>query len=314
MENYVAVLGAGAWGTAVAHLLATNGHWVCLYTHESDVATSINQTHQNSTYLADVTLPPNVWATTDVEQAARAQVIFVAYPVPHLRTILAPFRGHITIEHLLVTVCKGMEVETGKLPFEIVGETVGVCHMAVVGGPNFAAELTKGVLTGAVVAARSRELAQRISDCLSSARMRITLSDDPIGVQLCGALKNVIALNIGIITGQGASENTKSYLLTEALHEAALLIQAYNGRRSTAFGLAGLGDTVLSAMSEKGRNFTLGMLLGRGISLEKALLQFASPPEGLYTARALGVVLQRHNLNVPILAETCKVIEDLYTI
>lgn len=311
MQNYVSIIGAGAWGTAVAHALANNGHWVCLYTHEEAVATVINQEHRNTVYLPDAALPPSVWATTCPQTAATAQVLFVAVPVPYLRAALTPFAGLITPEQTVVSLSKGLELPEGKLPLEVVGEVLGMCRTAAVSGPNFAADLTRSKVMGTVVASRVPQTSERIFDLLKSSYVQVTRSDDVVGVQLCGALKNVLALQNGIVAGQEAVDNTRAYLLTMGLADMVTVVQSYGGRRSTVYGLAGVGDVVLSGWCEQGRNYRLGFLLGQGMSPREALTQFASPPEGLNTIRVLQGIIAQRELIVPTLSGTCEAVLSL---
>lgn len=311
MEKYVSIIGAGAWGTAIAHTLAKNGHWVCLYTGEEAVAADINQSHCNTTYLPDVELPPSVWATTSPTVAATAEIIFVALPVPFLRAGLQLFAGLINPDHTIVNLSKGLEVPNGQLPLEIVGEVLGMCRTAVVSGPNFAFDLTKGKVMGTVVASRVPETAERISALFNGSSVRITCSDDVRGVQLCGALKNVLALQNGIVTGQGAVDNTRAYLLAMGLMDMVTVVQSYGGRRTTVYGLAGVGDVVLSGWCEQGRNYKLGLMLGQGVPLKEALTSFATTPEGLNTVKALATLITQRELIVPTLSGTCEAIQEL---
>lgn len=299
--TFLTIIGAGAWGTAMAQLLARNGHWVCLYTSEEAVAAAINQSHSNPTYLPDVELSRMVWATTDQHKAAEAKTIFVAVPVPSVREALAPFRGHITREHTMVALCKGIEVESNTLPFALIGESLGVApQLAVAAGPNFAAELAAGKPMGMVVASHQRATTEAVTALLQCHDVRVEESDDPVGVQLCSAMKNVVALGVGLAESITGSHNTAAMVLSRGLQEMATLVMACGGARSTVYGLAGVGDTVLSSFGSLGRNRELGRMIGQGKPMMAAITKFKSTPEGVNSVVALRQLGARKELTLPI--------------
>jgi glycerol-3-phosphate dehydrogenase (NAD(P)+) len=299
-SNIVTVVGAGAWGTAVAQLLARNGQWVCLYTHEAAVAAAINQTHSNPTYLPDVQLPPTVWATTDVRKAADAHTLFCAVPVPYVRKALQPFRGHLTREHTVVALCKGIENDTLKLPSQLIGESVGVCQLAVAAGPNFAAELVQHKPMGMVVVAERSAVADHVAALLRGSGVVVNTSNDTVGVELCSALKNVVSIAVGITEAATQSHNAAALVLTKGLQEMDALVRRRQGKRATVYGLAGIGDTVLSALGSFGRNRKLGQLLGQGKTVSEAVALFNSPPEGVNTARSVQQLCEQYQLSLPL--------------
>jgi len=307
LKTPVTVIGAGAFGTAVAHLLATNGFLVCAYTYEVDVAVEINKKHTNNRYLPDCVLPSLVWATTDVSQAAKSDLFFIAVPVPFVREALRQFSEHITKDHTIIALCKGIEDETLRLPLEIIRESVGVCRLGVMSGPNFAHGLIRQEVMGTVVAAHTKKSAQYISSFLANDYVHVALSDDVTGVQLCGALKNVLGLALGLVTAVSDSDNARAYVLTQGFEEISTLVVALGGRRATVYGLAGIGDSVLSAWGA-GRNRRLGELLGSGMSHAKALKVFKSPPEGLNTLRSLQQLTRRKGLSLSLLDRVYKIV------
>lgn len=298
MTAYITVIGAGAWGTALAQALARAGHWVCLYTHEESVAAQINQTHSNTTYLPGISLLPTILATTDARRAASATTIFVAVPVPYLRTTLVPFRGLITAEHVFISLSKGIEEGSLKLPTQLILETLGQCQIGVLGGPNIAAEVARGAHSGMVVAASHPRITALVADLLRSPELAISQSFDPIGVQVCGAVKNVIAIGLGIASAASGSQNTVAYLLTRGLGEMAKLSSAVGGVRATAYGVAGIGDLVVSSVGGQARNFKLGQLIGQGQSLSDAAAAFSSPPEGVATTRSINLLCEQYGLDL----------------
>jgi len=298
-KNYITIIGAGAWGTAVADLLARNGHWVCMYSQEKEVVQAINQKHYNTKYLPDVQLLPSVWATTDPDRASRADILFIALPVPFLRQGLQPFRGKVDSEKVCVILSKGIEAATGKLPLSMIGEELGHMKFAVVSGPNFAHELSEPAFMATTVASFRASVGKKVGFLLSNQTFSVAFSGDMRGVALCGALKNVIALGIGMLRGLHAQENTVAARFTQALDEMVTLVRGRGGERTTVYSLAGVGDAVLSSLCNAGRNQKFGELIGEGVLCEHALQFFKSPPEGIATAQAAELIRTQLDVELP---------------
>lgn len=305
MHKSITMLGAGAWGTAVAHLLATNGHNVTLWCHEDQLAEEINQQHINSLYLPDVQLPKNVRATASIQEAlGGAHIIFEAIPVKYLRETLEHVQPYFDQEQLWLILSKGIEQESFLVPSQIIDDAMGcTVKKVVVCGPSFARDLVEFVPTGVVVASDDQHRAQTGARLLSNDYFSCTLSSDLLGVQLCAALKNVFALTIGIALGAQARDNTVALLLTKALAEMNQIVQMFGGNQETIYGLAGVGDLVLTCYGSLSKNFTLGKLLGQG-----ALLQDISSegifPEGINTIQSLIQLAQKKSLKLPIVQGT----------
>lgn len=305
MHKSITMLGAGAWGTAVAHLLATNGHNVTLWCHEDQLVEEINQQHVNSLYLPDVQLPNDIRATASLQEAFDgAHIIFEAIPVKYLRETLEHVQPYFDQEQLWVILSKGIEQESFLVPAQIIDDVMGCpIKKVVMCGPSFARDLVEFVPTGVVIASDVQHRAQIVARLLRNNYFSCVLSSDLFGVQLCAALKNVFALTIGIAFGAQARDNTVALLLTKALSEMNQIVQMFGGSQETIYGLAGVGDLVLTCYGSLSKNFTLGKLLGQG-----ALLSDISSegifPEGINTIQSLIQFAQKNSLKLPIVQGT----------
>lgn len=305
MSKTITILGAGAWGTAIAHLLATNGHDVTMWCHEPELTEEINQKNTNSFYLPDVELPGNIRATASIQEALEgAHIIFEAIPVKYLRTVLEHARDFITHNQTWVLLSKGIEQESFLVPSQIIDDVMeySVKKVALC-GPSFAHDLVEAVPTGVMVASDDKKLAHAIALLLSNQYFSCTLSSDILGVQLCAALKNVFALTIGIAFGAQARDNTIALLLTRALAEMAEVIEVFGGNQETIYSLAGIGDLVLTCYGSLSKNFTLGKLLGQG-SLLQDISSEGIFPEGINTIQSLVKLAENKSLNLPIVQAT----------
>jgi glycerol-3-phosphate dehydrogenase (NAD(P)+) len=306
MAPSVTILGAGAWGTAVATLLAHKGTTVKMWCYEDEVANDITTNHSNKKYLPDIALSPLITATTNLSEALLyAEWIFEAIPVPYLRSIIKkidPATSPSVLTASWVILSKGLEHGTLKLPAAIIEDVLRTpIHYVVVSGPNFAGELASQALTASILASNDPKMVARLANLLATSYFKPVASDDPIGAMVGGALKNVMALILGIAHEVPFShKNTTAYLFTQGLDEIATITQHYGGKRDTIYGLAGLGDMVLSCTSTTSRNMQFGTLLGRGLSLEQATQQFHCEPEGVATLRSLKNLITHKELNLPL--------------
>lgn len=312
----VSILGAGAFGTAFATLLAHKGYQVNLWSYEHDVAQEIMQKHVNTTYLPRITLDNKIVPFSYLEDAiADVQWIFEAIPVQFLRSVLQQCKPFIADEQVWVVLSKGLETETLLLPTQIIDDVFkNTVRTAVVAGPNFAQELAEHKITAAITAAKDKEVRIKLSALLSCDYFRPYLSDDVVGVQVGGALKNLLTLGIGMFDGAGFGENAKAFLFTEGLHEMARCAQFLGGNSSTLYDLAGVGDLVLTAMGKLSRNLIVGKRLGEGRSLDSILKETGLIPEGINTARSFYQLCQHNKLDLPILCHLYGVIFEGKTI
>ncbi len=306
MIKRVAVLGAGAWGTAISTVLADNGIKVSLWCYEQDVARDIATLHMNKKYLPDVLLSERITATEDLHQAlVDADWVFEAIPVKYLRELFIKVKQtdpSVFTTKKWVFFSKGIEQQSLLLPSRIAEVVAGksISYVAV-GGPNFASELVKRAFTATDVASNNVELARQCAQLLANDYLKANISNDPIGVEIGGAIKNVLAITVGIAHGAGYMYvNTRAFLITQGLAETVMLTQHLGGKRETAYGLSGLGDIVLSCSSDQSKNFRFGFMVGKGYSRDEIAKHFPILPEGVNTLEALQELLIRDKLNLPL--------------
>jgi len=302
-EN-ISVIGAGAWGTALALAAAQAGRAVTLWAREPEVVEQIRATGENARFLPGVKLPEAITATGEIAQAARADALLVVVPAQHLRASLAALTG----AKPLVLCAKGIEKSTGKLLTEVLTEAAPGCEPAILSGPSFARDVSLGLPTAVTIAARM-DIALRLQATLGHATFRPYASDDLTGVALGGAAKNVYAIACGIVDGLGLGESARAALLARSFAELTRLGQALGAKPETLMGLSGLGDLVLTATSASSRNFSFGRALGRG----RTLTELAKPghplAEGVETAPALVRRAHAEGVELPIAEAVASVLD-----
>src|SRR4051812_13918105 len=295
-----AVIGGGAWGTALADLLASNGHDAIIWAFESDVVDSINEKHSNR-FLRDVALDPSLRATSDLEAALTdATLVVLATPSHHLRRIMGLGQQWFADDAILAVASKGIERKTLSLMTEVVAAQVPGHSVVALSGPSFAAEVAARHPTAIVAASSSETAALVVQDALSSNSFRVYTHDDVIGVELGGALKNVMAVATGIVEGVGLGYNSRAALITRGLHEMTRLGVAIGARASTFAGLAGVGDLVLTCTGALSRNRALGIEIGKGATLEAALAGKETVAEGVTTTVSALELARTHDVDMPI--------------
>ena len=301
----VAVLGAGAWGTALALQAARAGNGVMLWARDPARAAAIEAARENARYLPGQALPPAVTVTDDPVRALDgAAFALVAVPAQHLRAVL---RALPTSSAPLVLCAKGVERGTLRLPLEVAEELQPARPAAILSGPNFAHEVARGLPAAAVVASRDATLREQVAERIGTPAFRLYGSDDPVGVQVGGAAKNVIAIAAGAVICAALGENARAALVTRGLAELSRLAVALGGRAETAAGLSGLGDLLLTATGPSSRNTALGMALGAGRSLAEALSASRGVAEGVATAPAIVARAGQAGVELPI----CEAVADL---
>jgi glycerol-3-phosphate dehydrogenase (NAD(P)+) len=298
----ISVIGAGAWGTALALTAALAGRSVTLWARESDVVDSIRQTGENARFLPGVALPTSIRPTSDLAVAVKATALFIAAPAQHLRTTLTALAPMLPAQTPLMLCAKGIERGTGKLLTEVLAEAAPDATPAILSGPSFAADVARGFPTAVTIAARI-DIAERLQATLGHAQFRPYASDDLIGVALGGAAKNVYAIGCGVTDGLGLGESARAALLARSFAELTRLGETLGGRAETFMGLSGLGDLVLTATSPSSRNFAFGQKLGGGTPIAELCAPGHPLAEGVETAPALVARARRHGVELPI-AET----------
>jgi glycerol-3-phosphate dehydrogenase (NAD(P)+) len=311
MPTTFAVLGSGGWGTAMALVLAQNpDHRVRLWSAHASAARELNEKRENVRLLPGVKIPPAILITHDPAEAVdHADCWFTAIPTAYLRATIAPFVSVRTHDVPIVSMTKGLEAGTFKRPSEILGETLGTERLAVLSGPSHAEEVARGLPTSVVAAAYDLNLAVWVQDRLGTDRFRVYTNSDAIGVELAGALKNVIGIAAGVCDGLGFGDNAKAALLTRGIVEMSRFAVALGAEAATLAGLAGVGDLIATCFSPHGRNRRVGDRLGRGEALADVL---AGPQvaEGVYTSRGVYERATRMGLEAPIMTGVYQVLHE----
>jgi glycerol-3-phosphate dehydrogenase (NAD(P)+) len=312
MPATFAVLGDGAWGTAVALLLARDPrHRVTLWSAREDNARLLREQRENVRYLPGVPIPPEVGLTADVREAVAAADLWVAaVPTVYLRSVLTKIAPSVRADRPVLSLAKGLENETFLRPTEILAQVLGVDRLAALSGPSHAEEVTRGLPATVVVASADPELARSIQGWLSSDRFRVYTNADVVGVELGGALKNVIGIAAGICDGLGLGDNAKSALLTRGLAEMTRFGVALGAEAHTFSGLAGVGDLITTCVSRHGRNRRVGELLAQGQTLADILATMQMVAEGVYTTRSVHERALRMGVPMPITGEIYRVLYE----
>lgn len=310
----IAVIGAGTWGTALAVMAARAGHEVNIWSRRSDVVTSINDNNVNSRYLKECRLPDHIRATTDVSKAAKGSgLVILAVPSHAIREIIFDLKSSTGEDVIFVGAAKGIEIETGKRISQVVYEVLDPYfkpRYVCLSGPSFAQEVVDKHPTAVVAAGPDSEDCRRVQSLLSVENLRIYTNDDLVGVELGGAVKNVMAIAAGMVAGLGYGSNSIAALITRGLAEISRLALKEGGRIETLMGLAGLGDLVLTSTGTLSRNRYVGQELGRGRSLEDICGDMNEVAEGIKTAKAVWRLANSLQVEMPITDEVHAVLYE----
>lgn len=299
-----AILGTGAWGTALAWLWGKDGRQIILWAHNVDRARAMQKARENSDHLPGIKLPESVEVTSELRKCAGADLIIFVTPSTALREIAVGLRKVIGNAGAIVLSCtKGIEHRSGMRMSQILGEAFPKQTVAVLSGPNLAVEITQNLPTATVVACDDADCAAGLQGVLGSPRFRIYTSQDVVSVELGGALKNVFAIAAGISDGLGLGDNSKAALVTRSLAELVRLGVAMGGTPSGFYGLSGAGDLVLTCCSERSRNHAVGKRLGHGESLAQITALMKTVAEGIPTARSAWECARRLKIDTPIIDE-----------
>lgn len=302
------IVGAGAWGTALAALARDNALATRLWAFEEDVARAINETRENPQFLAGVTLPDGIVATSDLAELGRADAVLLVTPAQHLREIAERLAAHLEPGAPVVICAKGIEQATGALMTEVCAEVLPTAPLAVLSGPTFAAEVARGRPTAVTIAAQDEAHADALVSALGCPRFRPYAARDVIGAEVGGALKNVIAVACGIASGLDFGDNARAALITRGLAEITRFAVAKGAEPTTLSGLSGLGDLVLTATSTQSRNYSLGLEVGKGARAADILASRRTVAEGAYTAGAAARLAEGLGIDMPIAASVDRII------
>jgi glycerol-3-phosphate dehydrogenase (NAD(P)+) len=307
MREQIGVVGAGSWGTTLANLLAKKGHHVRLWSYEDDVTAAINESGENSVYLPGIPLSENLSATSDLAEAVGgATALLSVTPSQHVRTVMKQAAPHVAPDALVISASKGIETTTLDTMADVLEDSLPATKSRThcfLSGPSFAAETSREHPTAVTVASRDGSAARRAQALFQDDYFRVYTSHDVTGVEMGGALKNVMALAAGMVAGLGFGHNTTAALITRGLAELTRLSLAMGASERTLAGLSGMGDLILTCTGDLSRNRTVGVELGKGRTLKEVLADMRQVAEGVETARATHALARREGIEMPIVAE-----------
>jgi glycerol-3-phosphate dehydrogenase (NAD(P)+) len=305
------VIGGGAWGTALADLLSRNGHDVALWALEEDVVAMVNDRHENTRFLSGFPLAPTLRATSSIADALDgAALVCIATPSQHMRSVLRSARPHLAPGAIMCVASKGIERESLALMSDVVAQEAPDHPVVAISGPSFAAEVVAQEPTAIVAASDDPIAAEVVQEALSNKHFRIYTQDDVIGVELGGALKNVMAVAAGIVEGVGLGFNSRAALITRGLAEMTRLGTMLGAQPATFAGLAGIGDLVLTCTGSLSRNRALGIAVGQGATLDEALAGKETVAEGVATTRSALALAAREGVEMPIVGMVHRILFD----
>jgi len=306
----ISIVGSGAWGTTLSILFAENGHSVTLWSFEKEVTGDINEFRENKKYLNGFQLPSNVEATSDLKVAADAEIIVFVTPSQFLRTTAKNIAKFIEKRPIIASAVKGLEIETQKTMSNVIREELGGGLVTVISGPNISKEIARGLPAATVAASRRLEDAVTVQKALNSGRFRVYTNSDVTGVELGGALKNVISIAAGICDGLGFGSNAKAALMVRGMAEITRLGVALGGKNETFYGLSGMGDLITTCSSVLSRNHHVGVEIAKGIKLKDIKEKMYDVAEGVPTAKAAKEIAKKLNIDMPITTEIYSILYE----
>ena len=302
----ISVIGSGGWGIALAILLHENGHNLTIWSFDKKEVEELKETKQNKAKLPNILISNDIEVTNDLKEAVSDKDILVlAVPSKAIRSVSKSLKNIIKDNQIIVNVAKGLEEDTLKTMTDIIEEELKEKNpqVAVLSGPSHAEEVGKGIPTTCVVSAHNKELTLYLQNIFMNPSFRVYTSPDMIGVEIGGALKNVIALAAGIADGLNYGDNTKAALITRGIKEISTLGVAMGGEQSTFYGLTGLGDLIVTCASMHSRNRRAGILLGQGKTLDEAIKEVNMVVEGVYSAKSALMAAKKYNVEIPIIEQ-----------
>lgn len=305
----IAVIGGGAWGTALAHVLSLNGLDVTIWAHETETVREIQEHRTNTVFLSGVSLAQNLKATNDFSDLSGAELCLLVPPAQHLGAIATNLKDHLRDTTPWVICSKGIEQSSGRLLGAVLADTVPGATIAALSGPSFASDVARGLPAALTVACNTETVGEAIARSLGSRNLRLYWSNDVIGVQLGGAIKNVLAIAAGIVDGKQLGASAHAALVTRGFAEMRRFAATFNAKPETMAGLAGLGDLLLTCGSPQSRNMSLGRSLGQGQPLADILAKRDAVTEGVYTAAAMIAIADQNSIDVPIARAVHAIIE-----
>ena len=308
------MIGAGAWGTALAQVAAKAGRSVTLWARESEVVASVNGSHENTTFLPGIALDESLRATAELKEAAAADAILMVTPAQHMRRVLEELAPDIAAGKPVVLCAKGIEQSTNRLLTEVLAEAMPQATPAVLSGPSFAAEVARGLPTAVTLACEDEQVAEALAHAIGLPTFRPYYSSDLTGAEIGGAVKNVLAIACGIVEGKKFGDSARAALTTRGFAELTRLGLAMGARAETLAGLSGLGDLILTCNSPKSRNMSLGIALGEGKSLDDIMGARNSVSEGVHSATAVVALARHHGIEMPIAEAVADIVTGAATV
>jgi glycerol-3-phosphate dehydrogenase (NAD(P)+) len=303
----IGVIGAGAWGTALAQMLAADGERVALWALEPGLAEEINDARINPLYLPGTPLAPSIVATGDLDDLAACKIVLVVTPAQHLAATMQRMSG---FPQDLVLCSKGIDADSGRLMHEVASQAAPASGIAVLSGPTFAHEVAAGLPTAVTLACGQGQAQwERLAPAIARPTFRPYYSDDLVGAEIGGSVKNVLAIACGVVEGLGLGQNARAALIARGYAEMLRFGEAFGAQRATLAGLCGLGDLVLTCSSTSSRNFSLGEALGRGEDPGVLLHQRRTVAEGAFTAPVLARLAQQRKVAMPIVDAVCRLLD-----
>ena len=295
----IGIIGAGAWGTAISNILAKKQK-VILWAKEKNVCDNINNNQENKRFLPKIKLSKKINCTTEINDVCYCDILFLVIPVQYLSGVLGKLKNSLNTKTIFVCCSKGLEMNSLKLPSQIVSSIFPKNKIAIISGPNFATEIAKGLPAATVVSSKNEEVSKKIANLIKSPTLRPYLSSDIIGSQIAGALKNIYAIASGIVVGKKYGENAVASIISRSFAEIATVAKSMDAKKSTLAGLSGMGDLFLTCSSKESRNFSLGIDLAKGKTLNEIIQKKFSIAEGAFTVRALKKLADKEKLDLPI--------------
>jgi glycerol-3-phosphate dehydrogenase (NAD(P)+) len=312
--NPTLVIGAGAWGTALALAIARKGHEVWLWGRDKEQMQAMQATRSNARYLPDIKFPESLKLVDDFEQAVRqSRHVLVSVPSKAFVPMLEMLKPLLSDQVPVSWATKGLTPDNGELLFDAATKVLGDKHaLAVISGPSFAAEVASNLPTAVTVASPDQPFADALVDLMHSQTLRIYTTHDMLGVQIGGTVKNVLAIAAGISDGLGYGANARAALITRGMAEIRRLAAALGAEAETLFGLAGIGDLILTCTDDQSRNRQLGLAIGRGLSVDDAVKEVGKTVEGMHAAREVLLRARQANVEMPIVEQVCKILFEGY--
>jgi glycerol-3-phosphate dehydrogenase (NAD(P)+) len=310
----IGIVGGGAWGTALAQAMSRAGRSVVVWAREPEVVAAINERHVNETFLPGVALDAGIRATDRLGDIPACDAVLLVAPAQHVRAVAKELRPSLRSGQPIVMCAKGIEQSSGEMMGDVLSAELPDVSQAVLSGPSFAADVARGLPAALTVACADEDVGRVLAERLGGPGFRLYWTSDVVGVELGGALKNVLAIAAGIVDGKGLGASAHAALVTRGFAEMRRLGAALGARPETLIGLSGLGDLILTCGSPQSRNMSLGRALGRGQTLSQALAGKVSVSEGVYTATAVRRVAEEKGVDMPICAAVCDVVEGRVTV